>query len=222
MAVMANMIELRLKEEPRKWADIKDKKHLQGFVMSLFPPELRGYYHDGGRKLGRRIYREYMFSEPILRDDGFSLYLRVRDDDGPEVVDFARKKGVSAALVCKKINTEEILYSTLSPIFVRRTLPDGRKVYPLPGSGVWLHLVRKNLARKCRVFGVEGRKNAFIKVVRYWKSEHRYDNWVYPVWHGIFEVRAPLEVHRVIMQAGLGSRNAQGCGMVWPVGERKR
>jgi CRISPR-associated endoribonuclease Cas6 len=111
---------------------------------------------------------------------------------------------------------------TLSPITIYSTVTkaDGGKLthYYSPHDKDWQPLVLKNLERKAKALGLraplEGasitplRSNTRDKKVIY------YRNYVIEAYTGLFEARLPEAYLKLAYDTGIGSKNAQGFGMV--------
>ena len=115
---------------------------------------------------------------------------------------------------------------TLSPITVYSTLTtaDGRKktYYYSPFEREWEEQLLANLRRKARALGwdkvrLEGLEGAHIRPVRVGKRDERvmkYRETVIKAWTGIYELDLPEPFFLLAYDAGLGSKNPQGFGMV--------
>jgi len=124
---------------------------------------------------------------------------------------------------------------TLSPITVYRTLytAEGRKktYFPTPYEDDFEELLLDNLERKASALGWEGPLDAFkegrsrgsvrIRPIRpstrdlkVFKLPHRAGETVVKAWTGIYELRLPEPFFWLAYDSGLGSKNAQGFGMV--------
>lgn len=119
----------------------------------------------------------------------------------------------------ERIEGSSIRVKTLSPITVHSTDENRKTIYYNPYQEKFYQLIKENLRKKCGILGIkEGIEEIsiepaegalFKKVVTYYKK-----NFVIEAWKGEFTLRAPKNVLKVALSAGLGDRNSQGFGMV--------
>lgn len=110
----------------------------------------------------------------------------------------------------------------LSPITVYSTVTkaDGSKLthYYSPHDADWQLLVLKNLERKAKALGLTAPlEGASITPLRSNTRDKRivyYRNYVIEAYTGLFEARLPEAYLKLAYDTGLGSKNAQGFGMM--------
>lgn len=128
---------------------------------------------------------------------------------------------------------EPVIVKTLSPITAYSTLstPTGAKktYYYAPQEKEWSEALVANLGRKAKALewatdvdsDLEG---AYVKPRKVSKTDQQLLNfkgfWI-KGWTGLYEVRLPEPYFRLAYDAGLGSKNSQGFGMVEVLGSRK-
>ncbi len=124
-------------------------------------------------------------------------------------------------------HTRPVRIRTLSPISVYRTEADGsgrRKTrYYRPEEAEFSRLVLGNLERKAQALWVEAPPlvEAWIRPVRVGKQVITYfKGTLIKAWDGVFDVNLPEPYYRLMLDAGLGAKNAQGFGMVQVVRRR--
>ncbi len=117
---------------------------------------------------------------------------------------------------------------TLSPITIYSTLTtaDGRKktYYYAPSERDWEEQILENLRRKARAIGWSERQlgnldngKASVRPVRVSNRDLKiikYRDTVIKAWAGIYELDLPEPFFLLAYDAGLGSKNSQGFGMV--------
>jgi CRISPR-associated endoribonuclease Cas6 len=123
---------------------------------------------------------------------------------------------------------------TLSPITTYSTLSraDGRKktYYYNPFEPDWEKQLLANLRRKAQALGwervrLEGLAGASIRPLKVDKRDlriMRYRDTVIKAWTGIFQLDLPEPFFLLAYDAGLGSKNPQGFGMVEVLGDAPR
>jgi CRISPR-associated endoribonuclease Cas6 len=116
---------------------------------------------------------------------------------------------------------------TLSPITVYSTLshPDGRKktYYYSPQEKEWSEMLRDNLVRKAKALGWEddaekALADASFKPFRVNNKDQKilsYKGFVMKAWTGVYELgNLPATYFWLAYDVGVGSKNAQGMGMI--------
>ncbi len=118
---------------------------------------------------------------------------------------------------------DEIVARTLSPITAYRTFKDidgkNKTIYFSPAEREFVELLEKNLQRKHKVFyGSEFDGDIVIEPLEVdCLRDYRkvlYKGTVVKGWHGKFRLKAPPEILKLALYAGLGSKNSQGFGMI--------
>jgi len=125
---------------------------------------------------------------------------------------------------------ESVVVQTLSPVTVYETLhaADGRAktYYYAPSEREFGILCGRNARRKSLALAGQSDDDAFasgeqlsLRVSPAGRRPHRqvilsYKGTVIKAWHGAFRLEGPGELIRLVLDAGLGSKNSQGFGMV--------
>jgi CRISPR-associated endoribonuclease Cas6 len=112
---------------------------------------------------------------------------------------------------------------TISPVTVYSTLktPDGRKktYFYNPVEKDFAVQVKNNLLRKAKAINLKLDDDSFsIKLIG--KAKQRISNYkgfVVIAWDGKFEISGNKELIKLTLNWGLGSKNAQGFGMIEPI-----
>ena len=116
-----------------------------------------------------------------------------------------------------------VVVRTLSPVTVYETLraPDGRAktYYYSPVELEFGALCAMNARRKVQALTGRIEESASLRVSPVEWRKHRqvivtYKGTVIKAWHGAFRLEGAPELIRMALDAGLGSKNAQGFGMV--------
>ena len=126
-----------------------------------------------------------------------------------------------------------VLVKALAPITAYSTLqtPDGRKktYYYAPQETEWGESLVANLGRKAKAAGWaadvdDDLKGAWVRPYKVKSADQKVLNFkgtVIKGWTGLYEVKLSEPYFRLAYDAGLGSKNAQGFGMVGVVGNDK-
>ena len=116
-----------------------------------------------------------------------------------------------------------VVVRTLSPVTAYETLyaADGRAktYYYAPTEHEFGQLCAANARRKLLALGGQVDESALLTVAPAGWQRHRqviinYKGTVIKAWHGAFRLSGQPELLRAVIDAGLGSKNAQGFGMV--------
>lgn len=222
-------------------------RHFQGAVYAALEPDLARLVHNEGFPAKKRRLRMIVFSDVIIHGratpeaDGLrfsgpasivvaspvrdiigslatSLLTNGQFRLGSEVFDVLSIKAEDV-----KIEEETIEVRSLSPIVAYSTLvrPDGRKYtcYFQPGEGDFDRLIAGNLTRKYLAFyGREPEGSVEVDVRRCGRMViRRFKGTVVKGWHCVLRLRGSKDLLKLALDAGLGSKNAQGWGCVEPV-----
>lgn len=219
-------------------------RHFQASIYAALDPALAEHVHNVGFPIAKRALRMIVFSDVIFRErplrepgglrfrgpaaivvaspvhaiiDSYATSLlktgafRVGDE-------LFRVTGVKAD--DSRVEEEHLEVRTLSPIVTYSTLlrPDGRKYtcYFQPGESDFRRLIAENLARKySAVYGREPERSVEVEVRRCGRMVIRdFKGTVVKGWHCELALRGPKELLTLALDAGLGSKNAQGWGCV--------
>jgi len=119
-----------------------------------------------------------------------------------------------------------VLVKAISPITAYSTLqaPNGRKktYYYAPQEKEWSEALVANIARKAKALEWaadvdEDLKGAYMKPYKVKSGDQKildFKGTVIKGWTGLYEVKLPEPYFRLAYDAGLGSKNAAGFGMV--------
>jgi len=129
-------------------------------------------------------------------------------------------KPVEISVLNPKIEKDSIRVKTLSPITVRSTLEtkDGKKksYFYNPYEKDFQQQIKENLIRKYKSLGNEVTEEEFnFRTIGTAKQRiSKYKGFVIVAWDGTFEMSGNKELLNLAFNWGLGSRNAQGFGMI--------
>ncbi|GAX90694.1 CRISPR-associated endoribonuclease Cas6 [Effusibacillus lacus] len=223
---------------------LQHNEFIQAAIYSSLSPDFAAFLHDKGYRIDNRRFtlfafsrimgtyqilrerKQIHFSNPIqlvvsspvqefIRDmaqlllkDGFrigSQYLRVT---GMEIQE-------------PKVEQEEIVVHTLSPVVAYSTLlrPDGNKytLYFEPGESDFRRIVTDNLLRKGRlIYGEEVDFHGVqVEPVGHYKRHIvMYKDSAIKGYSGKFRLKGDRRLLQTAIDAGLGSKNAMGFGLV--------
>lgn len=120
-----------------------------------------------------------------------------------------------------KIDGSNVLVKTLSPITVYSTMlrPDGRKytVYFQPGDPDYNSMITANLQKKYKAFHGQPAPEGMVQVKPRGNVKMnliQYKGTIIKAYSGILNLSGSQELLQIAMDAGLGSKNAQGMGCV--------
>jgi len=111
---------------------------------------------------------------------------------------------------------------TLSPITMYKRGINGARYYS-PHELEWQVLIDLNARRKFHALRGRYLKHGLeIRPLRVSQTKVMYKNNLIKAWKGEFEMRGPKTLMKVIYDAGIGSKNSQGFGMIEISGRRIR
>ena len=219
-------------------------RHFQASIYSTLDPALAEHVHNTGFPAEKRALRMIVFSDVIVRGrpqrEAGGLRFRgpasiVVASPVREIIDSYATSLLKAGkfragselfhvmgVKCddSQVEGEHLEVRTLSPIVTYSTLlrPDGRKYtcYFQPGEGDFRRLIAENLARKySAVYGREPERSVEVEVRRCGRMVIRnFKGTVVKGWHCELALHGPKELLTLALDAGLGSKNAQGWGCV--------
>lgn len=222
-------------------------RHFQGAIYAALDPELAELIHNRGFPVAKRVLRMIVYSDVIFRDRPVREPGGLRFQGPASIVvasPFWEIIGSLATSLLKtgqfrvgselfnvlslqaletKVEGESVEVRSLSPIVAYSTLlwPDGRKYtcYFQPGESGFARLVSENLVRKyVAVHGREPDGRVDIEVRRCGRMVIRtYKGTVVKGWHCTLRLQGPNDLLDLALDAGLGSKNAQGWGCVEPL-----
>ena len=219
-------------------------RHFQAAVYSALDPELADFVHNKGYQVDKRALRMIVFSDvlferrPLQEPEGLrfrgpaSIIVAspVRDiitslttsllKTGQFRVGSEQFEVLGVQAEDPKVAVGSIDVRSLSPIVTYSTMlrPDGRKYtcYFQPGESDFARLVAENLTRKyVAVYGREPDGEVGIEVRRCGRMVIRtFKGTVVKGWHCTLQLRGASDLLKLALDAGLGSKNAQGWGCV--------
>lgn len=222
----------------------KEYNHaVQGMIYHLLATDVRSFLHDSGFGWGGRTFKLFTFSRLLGRfkttSDKFVFERHVKlwissplENLISELANSLVRKGevdlcgnklrVVAINVPKKPDLTSIIYRTLSPVTVYSTLmkADGRKktYYYSPLEPEFSELASENLVKKASI--IAGKKiTGKVEVKPLHEKSCRevicmFKGTVIRAWEGFFRVSGDFPLIEAMYEAGLGSKNSSGFGMV--------
>ncbi|MEM2544331.1 MAG: CRISPR-associated endoribonuclease Cas6 [Nitrososphaerota archaeon] len=217
---------------------------VQSMIYRMLSPDFREFLHDGGFRVGKRGFKlftfsqlsgkclincaETMFKPPVKLCISSPMEKFVREIangflSNSNVTLYGNKLRVISLEFPKRPQIgNKVLCRTLSPITVYSTLfmGDGRKktYYYSPFEEEFNDLINKNLAKKIQAFTGKEIKG-FVNVKPQHGSKQRehiciFKGTVIKGWTGVYMLEGSPEFIEMGYEAGLGSKNSQGFGMI--------
>lgn len=115
-------------------------------------------------------------------------------------------------------------YHTLSPITMYQTQEDGYRYYPSPVEKEFERMLKENVNRKYEQVHAEETNVYFhfFMPQKVRKHMRQYKNFRYVCYDLSFKIDTTAEIHSLILDMGLGSRNAAGFGMIEELSKTRR
>jgi len=211
---------------------------IQAFIYSCLSPDTARSFHDSDIFEDNHAVKPFVFSRligeystqrnRIIFNDTCVLYIASPMENFLlEIYNFlVHQKNISLyGNYCPIIEIEgfenrskdgTVRYRTLSPITVYETLEDKTTRYFTPEEEDFRYKLLDNIGHKyLMVYGKE--KEEFCNIYNFTNIKRqicKYKDFYYEAYRCEFTVDAPKIIHDLIMDMGLGSRNAIGFGMV--------
>ncbi|MDD2496917.1 MAG: CRISPR-associated endoribonuclease Cas6 [Desulfitobacteriaceae bacterium] len=218
---------------------------VQAAIYQTIDTELAEFLHEKGYEAGNRTFKLFSFSRlsgrfELNKEKGSikfydDIYLTISSPvqhfcqsiaNGlltKDYIYFGKNKVKLEKIFAQefKMNKENVLVNTLSPIVVYSTFlrPDGRKYtcYFQPGEPDYNSLITNNLVKKYRALHGKDAPQGEVKVLA--RGDMRlhvvnYKKTVIKGYSGKLELTGPTELLQMAVDAGLGSKNSQGFGCV--------
>ncbi len=203
-------------------------------------PVLSKFLHDIGFPYGKRKFKLFTFSKVIGKlikkgniltfEPEITLYFAspLIDIVSSSTKTFLKKNSfrlgrnnlelVSIEVIKPKVD-EEITVRCLSPITVYKT-PEGEKRfrYLNPWEEEFYQLIKKNLIKKYEIIYGKSYKEHIevepVKISKNYRKKVVYRGTLIEAWEGYYKLKGSQDILRIALEAGLGSKNPQGFGMV--------
>ena len=203
-------------------------------------PVLSKFLHDIGFPYGKRKFKLFTFSKVIGKlikkgniltfEPEITLYFAspLIDIVSSSAKTFLKKNSlrlgrnnlelVSIEVIKPKVD-EEITVRCLSPITVYKT-PEGEKRfrYLNPWEEEFYQLIKKNLIKKYEIIYGRSYKEHIevepVKISKNYRKKVVYRGTLIEAWEGYYKLKGSQDILRIALEAGLGSKNPQGFGMV--------
>ncbi len=214
---------------------------LQGIIYRNMKNDTRysDFVHDEGFTYDNRQYRMFCFSNIFgnykIADKKISftgplafevsspdVYLirNVADNVVEEGLTFGHTNysDVDVLLSDYTVEEDDIIVKAISPITVYMTTEDKKTVYFSPDEEEFSFAVNDNFQRKYMAyFGVPAECDVWIEPVDVKSSDKcvtKYKGTYITGYQGIYRLTGPRKALDFLMQAGVGSKNSQGFGMI--------
>lgn len=115
-------------------------------------------------------------------------------------------------------------YHTLSPVTMYQTEEDGYRYYPSPVEKEFEMMLKENIIRKYEQLYHDESKVYFhfFMPQKVRKHMRAYKNFRYVCYDASFKIDTTAEIHNLILDMGLGSRNAAGFGMIEELHQKRK
>lgn len=212
---------------------------IQGLIYSLIDADFRGWLHDIGFKLGGRRFKMFTFSrlcglfvrkgDLIYFGKKVQLYIsspidkfmdqlcnnllksKVSLETSPVIVE-------SIEFIKKPTFCSHVKARTLSPVTVYSTLLTSQNTkktyYYSPYEKEFSQLILKNLLKKANLLGKEVEKRFQLQPLRIKDTYINFKGTIVRGWSGEFMLDGDPNLIEVGYDAGLGSKNSAGFGMI--------
>jgi len=217
---------------------------VQAALYRNLSPDFADFLHNQGFMVNNRRFALFVFSRLMGKSEFVPqnktirfqnpVRLAIASPVEPFVHDTAQllmKEGLQVGPILLRataldmqlvqIDQPEIVVETLSPVVAYSTLlrPDGRKytVYFNPTESDFIRIVSENLIRKGRL--MFGENSVFQPLVirtlgRSRKQIVMYKNTIIEAYSGQFVLQGDNRLLQTALEAGLGSKNSAGFGMI--------
>lgn len=214
---------------------------LQSLIFKIISKKLPDF-HESGPLFNNRQFRPFVFSRikgkhtlyngRISFQSPISFSIASPFDEIIQAIGNQFLKSEELDIIGQKLRLIQLVVSeqkvkelpvkvkTLSPITIRSTLvtPEGKKksYYYNPFEKDFETQIRANLLRKAKAIELELSNDEFsIKPISKMKQRViKYKGFVVIAWDGKFELSGNTELINLAFDWGLGSKNAQGFGMI--------
>lgn len=213
------------------------KYYLQGFIYSCLGESLATEMHDASANYKKRIYKPFTFSnmigryeivhDSILFKDVCSFVVSSLHPVFLENIQSFLKNTSSIMINGKEFTVEKVIkqkdylidgvlaYNTLSSITVYST-QGGKTIFYHPTDKEFGFIIKESLKRKYYAFyGKEF--EGFIHIYLFSnikRSVEKYKDMTYESYRCTLKINTCKEMHELIQNTGLGSKNTAGFGMV--------
>jgi len=220
---------------------------LQAFFYQHMDKQIATFLHDRGFELGKRRFKLFTFSKIfgkfLKKDEKYVYYkplFRVYFASPKNEISLSTLRNL---ILTKRelrlgenkvqlLNVEPVIFNdiqeelevkAISPIVVYRTPPGGRYFHYLtPHDEDFYKLLVENLKKKYMlVYGKPFEGKIEIEPVKFSEKDFKkvvFKGTLIKAWSGIYRIKAPKEVINLALGTGLGSKNSEGFGMVFPKG----
>lgn len=124
--------------------------------------------------------------------------------------------------------SSNLVVQALSPVCIYSTamLPDGRKrtIYYMPREKEFSELLCQNAIKKYKAYYQKEPENSTLKIIPYGRTREIvsfYRGFIIKGYMGRFRLVGSEELIKIVTEAGLGGKNAEGNGFIIPVIETK-
>jgi CRISPR-associated endoribonuclease Cas6 len=213
---------------------------VQASLYNRISPELSNFLHDQGFRVGKRVFKLFTFSRlmgkytfnrgRILYDGEITLYVsspiqRFIRELANEILRLGQitigenqLKVTGISFPVEPDIKNEVKIRMLSPLTIYSTLltPDKRKktYYYSPMEKEFSELIDANAKKKLILLKRRNLKSRLmITPIKVREVLVMYKNTVIKGWLGLFCLKGPKTLIKIVYDAGLGSKNSEGFGM---------
>lgn len=234
---------MRLKitiDTTNKWIPFEYHRFLQGMIYHALDLDLGTFFHEQGFQIHDRTYKMFVFSElsgryhidrqGLVFEEPASFYVSsISSDFMNQIYLFFHQTsyvtlGKLSVKVLEAIPVEDIIYhdsheyilQTLSPITCYKTDEKHFTTYFHPQSQDFENSLRDNISRKYKALFDDDSKEYFAinEVLRYKKVKVKFKKSLYTGYICTLKVHVSDGYLKLLLHAGLGSKNSSGFGMV--------
>jgi len=198
--------------DPLLFNEYYNQHKLKPFTFGTYFPQLQG--NEGDKlKVGEIVKLNFSTSSIQLITNIYNGFLKVKEHKWQSNGSSINFKPIRAFLQPnKKIDSEEIVVKTLSPLVVNN-LGESNK-FLLPNEEGFLEGLEFSI-RKCAIEFLDDTSNfPFEFEVKNWKRRVLYHYEKLPATIGVFTIKSKPEILQMIYDVGLGVHRSQGFGLL--------
>ncbi len=198
--------------DPLLFNDYYNQHKLKPFTFGTYFPQLQGNENDK-LKVGEVVKLNFSTSSLQLATNIYNGFLKVKEHTWQYNGSSINFRPIRAFLLTnKRIDKEEIVVRTLSPLLVNY-LGDSNK-FLLPGEDGFLEGLEFAVRECAKEFLSDYSDFHFEFEIKAWKRRVLYHYKKMPSTTGVFAIKSKPEILQMIYDIGLGVHRSQGFGML--------